>query len=78
MSTSTIVYVKVNSIIQWNCRGLKSNYNNFLLLLIQNSAVVFCLQETFLKDKDNVTFKKYNMHTKIFSGIEKSLGGVLS
>ena len=39
-------------IIQWNCRGLRSNYNEILLLLSLLSPSVFCLQETFLKTDD--------------------------
>ena len=38
-----------HKIIQWNCRGLKSNYNEILLLLTLLNPPVFCLQETFLK-----------------------------
>ena len=37
------------SIIQWNCRGLKANYNEILILTTLLSPPVFCLQETFLK-----------------------------
>ena len=38
-----------HKIIQWNSRGLKSNYNELLLLLTLLNPSVFCLQETFLK-----------------------------
>ena len=37
------------SIIQWNCRGLKANYNEILILMSLFSPSVICLQETFLK-----------------------------
>ena len=37
------------SILQWNCRGLKANNNEILILTTLLSPTVFCLQETFLK-----------------------------
>ena len=40
------------SIIQWNCRGLKANYNEVLILMSLFSPSVICLQETFLKQSD--------------------------
>ena len=44
-------------IVHWNCRGLKPNYNEILLLLSLLKPSVFCLQETFLKQEDNKTLK---------------------
>ena len=43
------------SIIQWNCRGLRANYNEILI-----SPSVICLQETFLKQSDNISFRDFN------------------
>ena len=40
------------SIMQWNCRGLKANYNEVLILMSLFSPSVICLQETFLKQSD--------------------------
>jgi exonuclease III len=51
-----------NRIIQWNCRGLKSNYNDILLLLNEHDPAVLCLLETFLKDTDKTTFKNYSSY----------------
>ena len=45
------------SIIQWNCRGLKANYKEILILTKLLSPTVFCLQETFLKNTDNIILK---------------------
>ena len=39
-----------NRIIQWNCRGLKANYEETLLLLKEYEPAALCLQETHLKD----------------------------
>ena len=41
-------------IIQWNCRGLKGNINELLLLKTQECPAVTCLQETFFKQGDNL------------------------
>ena len=48
-----------HKIIQWNCRGLKSNYNEILLLLSLLSPSVFCLQETFLKTDDQLHIRDF-------------------
>ena len=60
------------SIIQWNCRGLKANYNEILILTTLLSPTVFCLQETFLKNTDNINFKNYN---HIATENQKASGG---
>lgn len=46
-----------NKIIHWNCRGLRVNFNEILLLLANLNPAVLCLQETFLKENDNIKFK---------------------
>ncbi|MEW8547866.1 MAG: endonuclease/exonuclease/phosphatase family protein, partial [Candidatus Thiodiazotropha sp.] len=64
-----------NKIIQWNCRGLKPNYNEILLLLSLLRPNVFCLQETFLKPEDNIVFKGYNLYNYIYEDGHKPSGG---
>ena len=49
------------TIIQWNCRGLRANYNEILILMSLFSPSVICLQETFLKQSDNISFRDFNM-----------------
>ena len=44
-----------HKIIQWNCRGLKPNYNEVSLLNSEYNPSVFCFQETFLKADDNIS-----------------------
>ena len=44
-----------HKIIQWNCRGLKPNYNEESLLISEYNPSVFCFQETFLKPDDKVS-----------------------
>ena len=63
------------NIIQWNCRGLKANYNEILLLQNKYSPTVFCIQETFLKQSDSISLKGFNEYHYIFEGGEKSSGG---
>ena len=53
------------SILQWNCRGLKANYNKILILTTLLSPTVFCLHETFFKTSDNVNFKNYSLYNHI-------------
>ena len=53
------------NILQWNCRGLKPNYEEIKSLLHDNIPQVACLQETYLKDTDNVTFKGYVSYNKM-------------
>ena len=53
-----------NRIIQWNCRGLKANYEETLLLLKDYEPAAHCLQETDLKDSDNISIRNYTtFHT---------------
>ena len=50
-----------HKIIQWNCRGLRSNYNDLAILLQDHSPTAVCLQETNLKPNTNISFKNYTM-----------------
>ena len=62
-------------IVHWNCRGLKPNYNEILLLLSLLKPSVFCLQETFLKQEDNINFKGFNLYNYIYTAGQKPSGG---
>ena len=64
-----------NTIIQWNCRGLKANYNEILILTSLYSPSIICLQETFLKTSDNITFKDFEMFNHIHEDCQKASGG---
>ena len=63
------------SIIQWNCRGLKTNYNEELILMSLFSPSVICLQETFLKQSDNVSLRDFNMFNYICPDGQRASGG---
>ena len=45
--------------------GFKANYNEVLILMSVFSPSVICLQETFLKQSDNVSFRDFNMFNYI-------------
>ena len=62
-------------IIQWNCRGLRSNYNEILLLLSLLSPSVFCLQEFFLKTDDQLNIRDFNTYNNIYSEGQRPSGG---
>ena len=64
-----------HKIIQWNCRGLKSNYNEILLLLSLLNPSIFCLQETFLKTNDNIDIKGFKSYNYIHSEGQRPSGG---
>ena len=42
----------MNNIIQWNCRGLRANFNDFRLLCDNYNPIVCCLQGTMLTKVD--------------------------
>ena len=54
-----------NKLIQWNCRGLKANFNELLLLLTGLCPSVICFQETFLKPSDNLDIRGYTLYNHI-------------
>ena len=64
-----------SKIIQWNCRGLKANYNEILLLLSEYNPSLMCISETFLKENDKISFKNYSMYNFIYNNQDKASGG---
>ena len=49
----------MNSIIQWNCRGLRANFTDFRLLCDNYNPIVCCIQETMLT-KDDFIIRGFN------------------
>ena len=66
----------MDTIIQWNCRGLKSNFDELSLLINNHKPVAVCLQETFLKRGDDISIKYHSIYNKVFTDGEKARGGV--
>ena len=52
------------SVIQWNCRGLRPNFYELTILIVKYNPLAVCLQETFLKDTDNITVRGFNLYHK--------------
>ena len=65
-----------NRIIQWNCRGLKANYEETLLLHKDYEPAALCLQETHLKDSDNISIRNYTAFHTFSTNNERAAGGV--
>ncbi len=65
-----------SNIIQWNCRGLKSNRSNLDLLLTKYSSAIVCLQEMQLNGP--LSLKGYVEYQKIgyTDGFGRAHGGV--
>ena len=63
-----------NKLIQWNCRGLKANFNE-LLLLLTGLCPIICLQETFLKPSDNLNIRGYTLYNHINQAGDRASGG---
>ena len=62
-----------NKLIQWNCRGLKANFNELLLLLTGLCPSIICLQETFLKPTDNLNIRGYTLYNHIHQSGDSSI-----
>ena len=65
-----------NTFIQLNCRGLRVNYDELQLLLNDYDPAVVCLQETYLKEPNHVTFRTYNLFNTFAVGDGRGTGGV--
>ena len=63
-------------IIQWNCRGLKANINELLLLITQECPSIICLQETFPKHWDNINIRNCEMFNYTHGSGGRAFGGV--
>ena len=68
--------VIMDTIIQWNCRGFRANYDEISLLLQKFNPVAVCLQETFLKTDDKFTLKNYSMYHSFSPNPDRASGGV--
>ena len=64
-----------NKIIQWNCRGLKANFNELLILLTGRCPSIICLREIFLKPNDNFNIRGYTMYNHIHQAGDRASGG---
>ena len=65
----------MNNIIQWNCRGFNANFEELSLLVQSFHPIAFCLQETYLKEKDNINFKDYTPYSTYSKPEDRASGG---
>ncbi len=68
--------MNMDTIIQWNCRGIKPNHDELSLLLNEYNPIAVCLQETFLKCNDNISYKSYSLYSHFSDNAEHASGGV--
>ena len=62
------------SIVQWNCRGLRNNFEELIKLISDHNSIAVCLQETFLKPNESPTIRGYTAYHKVEDG-ERAAGG---
>jgi len=65
----------MDSIIQWNCRGLKINFIEITLLVQAFVPIAFCHQETHLKKSDNINLKYDSLYSTYADEDERAAGG---
>ena len=65
-----------NKILLCKCRGVKANYEELLLLLNEYNPKVVCLQETFLKDKNQLNIKHSQSYDHLYTDGHRASGGV--
>ena len=64
------------TIIQWNCRGIRPNYEEMQLIIQNHSPIVVALQETKINDNNNVKFKNFTKYSKNLQA-DVAHGGVM-
>ena len=65
-----------NKILQWNCRGIRANYEELLLLLNKFNPKVVYLQGTFLKDKNQLNIKHFQSYNHLYKDGHRASGDV--
>lgn len=64
--------------IQWNCNGVRTHFNDLKILINDHNPVCLLLQETHLRDANNFSLKGYNIYRKDVAGRARASGGVLT
>jgi len=65
-----------NSFIQWNCRGLRPNFDELSLLIQKHNPIAVSLQETFLKETDIINIRGFNLYHNFLETDNRASGGV--
>ena len=66
-----------NSIIQWNCRRIRANYEELQLLLEKYNPKVVCLQETFIKENNQINVNNYQAYNQLHKDGDMSPESIL-
>lgn len=62
--------------LQWNCRGLFSNYDDITFLINEHHPAAFCLQETHLKESHSNVLRHFKVFRKDRLNASVASGGV--
>ena len=65
-----------NSVIQWNCYGLRPNVGELSFLIVKHNPLTVCLREIFQQCTDNITVGRFNLYNKFHSTENRTSGGV--
>ena len=65
-----------NKIIQWNCREIRAYNEELLLFLNKYNPKVVCLQETFLKVKNQFKIKHFQSYNTLYKDGHRAPLGV--
>ena len=68
--------VMANKLRQWNCWGLRPNFDERSLLIQKHNPLAVCLQETFLKQTDLLTVRGFTIYNKYHENGSMASGGV--
>lgn len=66
-----------NSILNWNCNGFYSHYEDFQILLNTYDPIIFALQETNLRSTNSLSLKNYIIYRKEIDDAIRAHGGVV-
>ena len=64
------------TLIQWNCRGIRANYEELQHHLTSHNPKIVCFQETFLKESNTIKFKNYALYNHFKKDENRASGGV--
>lgn len=64
------------TILQWNCNGLKTHYCDLKLILVQQTPFCICLQESHLKPDEAFSLRGYVSFRKDVEPDQRARGGV--
>ena len=54
-------------------RGLRPDFDELTLLIAKYNPLAVCLQETFLKDTDNITVREFNLYHKCQETVNENI-----